>query len=93
MWSVLADVLGLLGSLVLAIPAYNYRKYLKLIEDIKTIVSNKEETKNSDNDPGPKLISVLNTHLSSWNNIDHNLIMLGISLLALAFSIKIIIQI
>jgi len=91
-WSLLADILGLIGSIVLAFPAIRCSSYLKQIESIKRLVSSNNASV-SEKEVGKNLVRIMGSHSSRWNKWDHRLLLLGLILLIAAFAIKVLYQI
>ncbi|MAT83714.1 MAG: hypothetical protein CMQ43_01635 [Gammaproteobacteria bacterium] len=79
-----ADVLGLLGSLLLAAPAYRLSQYLRRLEAVHP---DKAVAPDSGN-PGPRLLRVMQGHVVQWSRVDHYLLLTGVALLLGSFLVS-----
>ncbi len=91
MCSLIADILGLVGSIVLAYPAIRFSNFLKHIKNVKEIAAAGDASEDEKR-IGNKLAQIAAMHTSNWNRTDHYLLILGLALLIAAFGLKVICQ-
>ncbi len=83
-WTEIGNILGLVGSALLAIPALRLSSYLK---EITGVATRARDRATRSKDPGKELVKAMEGHLNRWNRLDHWLLVIGLALLASAFAV------
>lgn len=82
----IADLMGFLGSLLLAWPALRLSAYLKQVKRVEGV-----QLKRNDADPlTATLLSTMKNQASEWNALDHGLMIAGFGFLVLSFLLQIV---
>lgn len=90
MYAFLADCLGILGSVVLAVPAIRFSHYLRQVDQIKQMARRNSATGNQNDDLRETLLNVMMSHTTTWNRTDHQLLIVGFVLLAFSFVVSLL---
>ncbi len=87
-WSILASVLGFLGSVTLFYPGWRVSRSLKTIERLRAVVGRRQGADGGEtgHDPGPELLKILEEQHAAWRPLDHGLLIGGILLIMLSFA-------
>lgn len=88
--SLFSDVLGLLGSFFLAIPAYRYSRKLELVAELQDIYVRELEAGSGEEERAKRVRDLNKKHASTWNAFNHYALMIGIFLLIAAFALKLL---